>query len=325
MFSSLTAAEATELLEAEFLSYFRASTEIKEQQQTMTQEYDETFSVPGGDDGINNTGVTLKEAARPSKTAKKIRKRQKKFKRALRLANLGLATDEVRPEFQPEAIISSNALPIVADDSVPPSTPAIEDQKVTTIQSMCKVATGEDLSASEALIVKEVGDGTLFREFAEFSKTVGGSLQMNEQMLCSFYIPTHPCTSSQAACGEYLKVLRPSRDCKWKPNTSAEEIHQRIIQVLLHLSCEKLVMEIEEKEASGLLVIPNRRKRNNRTIAHDWILEAAYGDRNTKELRKQILEECRWGDRWRRPASRVGLGILLLASKFLAKYIKPCS
>ena len=121
-------------------------------------------------------------------------------------------------------------------------------------------------------------------------------------------------------CG-YYKVLRPSRDGKLKPITPAEEIRKRIIQVLLHLSYERLVSEITETEARGLLVITDRKKRSNRTIARDWILEAAYGDQNTKEVRKHISEECRWGDRWWRLASRDGLGILLLASKVLAKYM----
>lgn len=466
MLSSLPAAEATELLVAEFLSYFPASTDIKEQQQTTAQDY-EAFSFPSGDHGLyfaskpsiaawsaanhimclsvdifsflnisdddegppilpqslttyeipesipatvnarglneeivtspvpltpyelssnnltnkymktesnkskssmsspqellaqeqinnfaprsssppssssssfpgaNKVGTTLKEAASPSKIVKKFGERQKKSKRAQGLANLGQTTDEVCPE--PLTIVSSNTLPVVTVDAVPPSTPVVEDQKVTIIQSMCKAATAKDLSASEALFVKQVGDGALFMDFQAFSKIVGGSLQMDERMLCSFNIPTHLFASSQAACEEYFKVLRPSRDRKWKPNTPAEEIRQRIIQVLLHLSCEELVREIEEKESSGILVIPDRKKRNNRTIAHDWILKATYGDQNPKEVRKHISEECRWGDRWWRLASRDGLGILLLASKFLAKYMyyplppfltwfsKPCS
>lgn len=52
-------------------------------------------------------------------------------------------------------------------------------------------------------------------------------------------------------CG-YYKVLRPSRDGKLKPITPAEEIRKRIIQVLLHLSYERLVSEITETEQGSV-------------------------------------------------------------------------
>lgn len=85
----------------------------------------------------------------------------------------------------------------------------IEAQKVTMIQSMCKAATGEDLSVAEALVVKSIGDSTLCMDSAEFLRAVGKSLQTNERMLCSLQIPANSFASWQAACVDTIRSYGP--------------------------------------------------------------------------------------------------------------------
>jgi hypothetical protein len=93
-----------------------------------------------------------------------------------------------------------------------------------------------------------------------------------------------------------------------------------MVQVLFYLTFEDFAREIGLREQDGSLSI-NRQGRTIRTVAGDWVLQAAYGDVDTKAARKHIADECRWGHRWWKVASYDGLGLLLLASDGLAKYM----
>jgi hypothetical protein len=196
----------------------------------------------------------------------------------------------------------------------------IKEEAITLIQSMYKTTVGKPLDAAHAQTVKTAASSPLCIGVAEFAKSIMNFLKINEYKECSFQIPLYCFTSLQEACAAYYKVLWPSKDVKWKPESAIDRMRQRMVQVLFHLTFEDFVGEISRMEKDGSLSI-NRQGRTTRTVAADWVLQAAYGDVGTKAARKHVTEECRWGHRWWKIASYDGLGLLLLASDGLAKYM----
>lgn len=184
---------------------------------------------------------------------------------------------------------------------------------------MYKASVGKSLGASQALSVKTAGASSISMRFSEFINVLN-SLRIDSCNEYTFRIPAYSFKSLREASVVYYKVLWPEKNVKWKPKSLADFIRQRIVQVLLHLTYQDFVSEISEREEDGSLSI-DRQGRQIQAVAHDWILQDAYGCTDTKEIRKCISEECRWGDRWWKIASNTGLGVLLLASDHLAKHI----
>ncbi|KAL5335648.1 hypothetical protein BJX70DRAFT_312854 [Aspergillus crustosus] len=264
---------------------------------------------------MSNTALSLKQTAAPSRVEKKTTQRKRPAKMALAPVGLSSAGNQ-SPRNVLGSILDRNLLrkaPCASAISV------TDGETVTLIQSMYKACVGKSLSASQALSVKTAGTSPVSLGFAEFINAVS-SLRINDCNQSTFQIPAYSFKSLREASVAYYKVLWPGENIKWKPESPADFIRQRIVQVLLHLTYQDFVSEISEREKDGSLAI-DRQGRPIQAVAHDWILQDAYGCMDTKGLRKYISEECRWGDRWWRIASNAGLGVLLLASDQLAKHV----
>lgn len=109
--------------------------------------------------------------------------------------------------------------------------------------------------------------------------------------------------------------------------SSLDDVRRRLAQIWLHIHFENYINDLEESEKNGLPL--NRQRRAISTIARDSILQAFHGYLFSprKADRDSLSDQCRWGERWWKVATCVGLGVVLLASEDLANqmYAHSCS
>lgn len=182
---------------------------------------------------------------------------------------------------------------------------------VDCIQTICQIATGETMSAKQARDVEDCGDSliTIIRS--------DGPIASFKSLLLNRHLHTLPrvdLTSSLAACVSYLRYLN-SLTCSV---SKSDDMNRRLAQIWIHIHFENHVNDLKESEKNGLPL--NRQRRAIPTIARDSILQAFHGNQFVpqKTDRDYLSDQCRWGERWWKAATCMGLGVILLASEDLA-------
>ncbi|KAL1873637.1 hypothetical protein Plec18167_006154 [Paecilomyces lecythidis] len=132
-------------------------------------------------------------------------------------------------------------------------------------------------------------------------------------------LPSIDMFSPEATCVSYYSFLTEQLG----KDTGCTSVARRVARVIFYLSFERLVMELEERDRSSELE-KSRAGRPTSTVARDLILERFYPD-NYKDastdkqvLRNKLSGEIRYGQRWWRYASVVGLDVLLTCPQDIA-------
>ncbi|KAI2766561.1 hypothetical protein CBS147339_8462 [Penicillium roqueforti] len=185
---------------------------------------------------------------------------------------------------------------------------------VDCIQRICQIATGETMSVKQARDVEDCGDSliTIIRSDGPIASFK--SLLLN----CHLYtLPRVDLNSSLAACVSYLRYLNSLTSSISK----SDDMNRRLAQIWIHIHFENHVNDLKESEKNGLPL--NRQRRAIPTIARDSILQAFHGNQFVpqKTDRDYLSDQCRWGERWWKAATCMGLGVILLASEDLANQI----
>ncbi|CAG8316502.1 unnamed protein product [Penicillium camemberti] len=187
---------------------------------------------------------------------------------------------------------------------------------VDCIPIICQIATGETLSERQARDVEDCGDSliTIMRS---------GQIAALKSLLVDCHLHTLPSVdmfdlnSSLAACVAYLRYLNSVTGSVSK----SDDVNRRLAQIWIHIHFENHANDLKESEKNGHPL--NRKGRAIPTIARDSILQAFHGSQFVpqKADRDFLSDQCRWGERWWKVATCVGLGVILLASEDLANQI----
>jgi hypothetical protein len=191
------------------------------------------------------------------------------------------------------------------------------------IQSICQVATGETMSEKQARDVEDCGDSLITTIQSVGLIFAFKSLLVNCHLHTVPRVDMYGLNSSLAACITYMRYLNSVTGSVSKPN----DVNRRLAQIWIHIHFENHVNDLKEIEKNGLPL--DRQRRAISTIARDSILQAFYGNQFVpqKTDRDFLSDQCRWGERWWKVATCMGLGVILLASEDLANqmYAHSCS
>ncbi|KAJ6035553.1 hypothetical protein N7460_009728 [Penicillium canescens] len=188
---------------------------------------------------------------------------------------------------------------------------------VDCIQTICQIATGETMSEKQARDVEDCGDSLITIIQSD------GPIAAFKPLLVNCHLHTLPSVdmyglnSSLTACVAYLRYLNSVTGSVSK----SDDVNRRLAQIWIHIHFENLVNDLKESEKNGLPL--NRQRRAIPTIARDSILQAFHGSPFVpqKKDRDFLSDQCRWGERWWKVATCMGLGVILLASEDLANQI----
>jgi hypothetical protein len=197
------------------------------------------------------------------------------------------------------------------------------DQYIDCIQKICQIATGETLSQKQARDVKNCCGGLITGLRSKDSIATLKSLLVSCHRHALPSRDSYDLNSSLTACVAYLRYLNSVAG----PTSKPDDVHRRLAQIWIHIHFETHVNDLEKSETDGLPL--NRRGRTISTIARDSILKAIHGPQFTpkKADRDFLSDQCRWGERWWKVATCIGLGVVLLASEDLANQmcVHSCS
>ncbi|KAJ6027957.1 hypothetical protein N7540_003533 [Penicillium herquei] len=192
-----------------------------------------------------------------------------------------------------------------------------EDQYIDCIQKICHIATGETLSLDQARRIENCCN-CLVADLR--SNDPGAALDLysiNCHLDALFRVDLYSLKPSLAACVAYLRYLNSVGRSTAKP----DDLNRRLAQIWMHIHFENHVNDLKKNEAKGVPI--NRRGRQASTIARDSILQAFYGSqfRPQKADRDFLSDQCRWGERWWKVATFLGLSVVLLASDDLINHM----
>jgi hypothetical protein len=184
---------------------------------------------------------------------------------------------------------------------------------VDCIPIICQIATGETMSERQARDVEDCGGSliTIMRS---------GQIAALKSLLVDCHLHTLPSVdmfdlnSSLTACVAYLRYLNSVTGSVSK----SDDVNRRLAQIWIHIHFENHANDLKESEKNGHPL--NRKGRAIPTIARDSILQAFHGSQFVpqKADRDFLSDQCRWGERWWKVATCMGLGVILLASEDLA-------
>ncbi|KAI3276409.1 hypothetical protein DTO003C3_10208 [Penicillium roqueforti] len=187
---------------------------------------------------------------------------------------------------------------------------------VDCIPIICQIATGETMSERQARDVEDCGNSliTIMRS---------GQIAALKSLLVDCHLHTLPSVdmfdlnSSLTACVAYLRYLNSVTGTVSK----SDDVNRRLAQIWIHIHFENHANDLKESEKNGHPL--NRKGRAIPTIARDSILQAFHGSQFVpqKADRDFLSDQCRWGERWWKVATCMGLGVILLASEDLANQI----
>ncbi|KAJ5178970.1 hypothetical protein N7492_002180 [Penicillium capsulatum] len=204
---------------------------------------------------------------------------------------------------------------------IPDSTWAQADEHIDSIQTLCKAVTGQTLSQKQAREIKDCGDELVTNIQSNHSIASLKSLLVNCQLHALPNFGSHDLKTSLTACVAYLSYLS-SIDFS---ASKAKNLNRRLAQIWIHIHFENHINDLKESEENGFPL--NRQGRTISTIARDSVLMAFHGCPFVpqKASRDFLSDQCRWGERWWKVATCMGLGVVLLASEALANqmYIHP--
>ncbi|KAJ5766655.1 uncharacterized protein N7511_004271 [Penicillium nucicola] len=185
-------------------------------------------------------------------------------------------------------------------------------EHVDCIQIICQIATDETMSKRQARDVEDCGDSltTIMRSGQIALK----SLLVNCHLHTLPSVDMFDLNSSLTACVAYLRYLNSVTGSVSK----SDDVNRRLAQIWIHIHFENHANDLEESEKNGHPL--DRKGRAIPTIARDSILQAFHGSQFVpqKADRDFLSDQCRWGERWWKVATCVGLGVILLASEDLA-------
>ena len=184
-------------------------------------------------------------------------------------------------------------------------------QYIDCIQKICQIVTGETLSQKQARDVEACCGGLVTDLRTKGSIAASKNLSVNFQPHALPNLDSYDSKSSLTACVAYLRYLNSVASSNLEPG----DVHRRLAQIWIHIHFENHVNDLDRSETNGLPL--NRRGRAISTIARDSILQATYGSQfiPQKADRDFLSDQCRWGERWWKVASCIGLGVVLLASE----------
>jgi hypothetical protein len=95
-------------------------------------------------------------------------------------------------------------------------------------------------------------------------------------------------------------------------------VHRQFAQIWIHIHFDNYVNDLKESETNGVPL--KRQHRAISTVARDSILQALHGRQFSprKADRDFLSDQCRWGERWWKVATGMGLGAILLTSQDFA-------
>ncbi|KAJ5152433.1 hypothetical protein N7492_009713 [Penicillium capsulatum] len=191
------------------------------------------------------------------------------------------------------------------------------DQYIDCIQKICQIATGETLSQQQARDVKNCCDDLVTNLQSKGLIATSKSLLVDCHLYALPSLDSYDLNSSLTACVAYLRYLNSVAGSTSKPG----HIQRRLAQIWIYIHFENYVNDLQKCETDGLPL--NRRGRAISTIARDSILQATHESQfmPQKADRGFLSDQCRWGERWWKVATCMGLGVVLLASEDLANQI----
>ncbi|KAJ5646730.1 hypothetical protein N7490_003102 [Penicillium lividum] len=185
------------------------------------------------------------------------------------------------------------------------------------IKIICDITTGETLTDSQARNIKNCGDDLVKSMRSEEAVTNLKYLLVECHQNALLSVDSDSFDSSLTACVVYLSYTNSITGS----SSYLNDVRRRLAQVWLHIHFENMINYLATSEKNGFPM-----KRNGRsisTIARDSILQAIHGHQFSprKTDRDLLSDQCRWGERWWKVATCIGLGVLLLASEDLANQI----
>jgi hypothetical protein len=194
------------------------------------------------------------------------------------------------------------------------------EETICHIQSTCKVAAGEMLGTDQAKCVKRCGDGLNSSMVSEDFLVGLRTILLNYHQHPLPCIDASKFDSSRTACVTYYRYLNSIL----RSASKIDDVRRRFAQIWLHIHFENYINELREREKDCLLAV-NRQGRQISTIAQDSILRSIYGNQYPpqKKNRDAFSDQCRWGGRWWRVASCLGLGVVLLPMRIWQNKCMP--
>ena len=190
---------------------------------------------------------------------------------------------------------------------------AYADQYIECIQKLCLIATGEKLSRKQAGEVKNCCDSLVTNLRSDGPIATLESLLVNCHLRALPSVDSYNLNSSLTACVAYLRYLNSVAGSTSKPDV----VNRRLAQIWIYIHFDNHVNDLEKSERDGLSL--NRRGRAISTVARDSILQVYHGSQfmPRKADRDFLSDQCRWGERWWKVATCIGLGVVLFASEDL--------
>ncbi|KAJ5216812.1 hypothetical protein N7468_009820 [Penicillium chermesinum] len=185
------------------------------------------------------------------------------------------------------------------------------------IKTICEITTGQMLTESQSQEIKNCGDDLLKAMQSEGVVTKLKLLLAECHMHTLLDVDSNRFNSSVTACVTYLACINSITGS----GSNFNAVRRRIAQVCLHIHFENLINSLKTSEKKGFPI--RRNGRSISTIARDSILQALHGHPffPRKTDRDILSDQCRWGERWWKMATCIGLGVLILATDDLASQI----
>ncbi|KAJ5640275.1 uncharacterized protein N7484_008137 [Penicillium longicatenatum] len=191
------------------------------------------------------------------------------------------------------------------------------DQYIDCIQNICHIATGETLSHNQARRIENCCNCLVTDLLSNDPSVALKFYTVNCHLDALPRVDLYVLDSSLTACVAYLRYLNSVGVSTAKP----DDLNRRLAQIWIHIHFENYVNDLKKNEAEGVPI--NRRGRAVSTIARDSILQAVYGSQfmPQKADRDFLSDQCRWGERWWKVATFLGLGVVLLANDHFVNHI----